>query len=346
MLDDIETSPGLCTDRVMLDDWYVVAFARDVTPGTLVPTRLLGRDLVAWRDDDGVAHVWEDLCIHRGARLSKGWIADNSVVCPYHGWRYEGSGRCVLIPAAPGQSIPPKARAFPIRAVEQDGLIWATLGCPEHEAPAFPERDAPGFRRFMAGPYMFRANGFRAVENFIDITHFPFVHAGVNGVAGDPDVIPDYEVRRSDSGLQSSEIVVLQPVGDFRGIPVRAGYTYSAFRPLVAYFSKRLEIADPERASLGSPEDRFTTLFTVQPVDEVSCIARVVFAINFAPHLGEADMLPRQNVVYNQDREIVETQRPERIPTDLRDEMHHRTDKLGVEYRRWLRDLGITYGTL
>jgi phenylpropionate dioxygenase-like ring-hydroxylating dioxygenase large terminal subunit len=346
MPDVVETRSTLCDDRVMLDDWHVVAYAREVAPGKLVPTRLLGRDLVVWRDDEGEAHVWEDLCIHRGARLSKGWIADNTVACPYHGWRYDGSARCVLIPAAPGQSIPPKARAFPVRAHEQDGLIWATLGEPAHEPPCFPERETPGFRSFLAGPYIYRANGFRAVENFIDITHFPFVHAGLNGVAGDPDVIPDYEVRRSARGLQSSEITVLQPVGDFRGVPVRAGYSYSAFRPLVAYFSKRLDIADPARAALGSPEDRFTTLFTVQPVDEVNCIARVLFAINFAPHLTEADMLPRQDVVYNQDRDIVETQRPERIPTDLRDEMHHRTDRLGVEYRRWLRDLGITYGTL
>jgi phenylpropionate dioxygenase-like ring-hydroxylating dioxygenase large terminal subunit len=63
-----------CADQVMLDDWYVVAYARELTPGTLLPTTLLGRNLVAWRDDEGMAHVWEDLCIHRGARLSKGWI--------------------------------------------------------------------------------------------------------------------------------------------------------------------------------------------------------------------------------------------------------------------------------
>jgi phenylpropionate dioxygenase-like ring-hydroxylating dioxygenase large terminal subunit len=50
--------------------------------------------------------------------------------------------------------------------------------------------------------------------------------------------------------------------------------------------------------------------------------------------------------VYGQDRDIVETQRPERIPTDLREEMHHRTDRLGVAYRRWLRELGISYGTV
>ena len=336
----------VCTDQTLLDDWHVVAYARELTEGTLVPTRLLGRDLVAWRDTEGKAHVWEDLCIHRGARLSKGWITDNTVVCPYHGWRYEGSGACVLIPSAPGQPIPPKARSFPVKAIEQDGLIWASLGAPAHEPPAFPERNTPGFRTFLAGPYEFRANGFRAVENFIDITHFPFVHAGFNGVPGNPDVIPDYEVTESEAGLKSSEIVVYQPVGDFRRIPVRAGYTYSTFRPLVAYFSKRLEIADPENAHLGAPTDRFTTFFTAQPVDDVTCIVRVVFAINFAPHLTEADMLPRQNTIYTQDRDIVETQRPERIPTDLRMEMHHRTDKMGVHYRRWLRDLGMTYGTL
>lgn len=346
MLDSTESRPGFCADRAMLDEWHVVAYAREVTEGKIVSTRLLGRDVILWRDAAQQVHVWEDLCIHRGARLSKGWIAADTVVCPYHGWRYEGSGRCVHIPAAPGQSIPPKARAFPLKASEQDGFVWASFGTPPHEVPRFPEAEAPGFRRFMAGPYVYRANGFRAVENFIDITHFPFVHAGLNGVASDPDVIPDYEVERTGEGLRSSEIVVLQPVGDFRGVPVRAGYSYRTFRPLVAYFSKRLEIVDPEQTALGSPEDRFTTLFTIQPVDEVNSIARVLFAINFAPHLTEAEMLPRQDRVYNQDREIVETQRPERIPTDLRDEMHHRTDRLGVEYRRWLRDLGITYGTL
>lgn len=345
MLDAPTTKSDLCNDPALVDDWHVVAYGRDVMAGNLVPVRLLGRDLVAWRDEEGRVHVWEDLCIHRGARLSKGWIADNTVVCPYHGWRYDKSAQCVLIPVAPGQPIPPKARAFPMRAVEQDGLVWASLGQPGHQPPAFPERDLPDFRSFMAGPYVYKANGFRAVENFLDATHFPFVHAGLNGVASAPDIIPDYEVERVGAGLRSSEITVLQPFGDFRGVPVRAGYTYSVFRPLVSYFSKRLEIIDPSRQHLGTATDRFTTMFTAQPVDEVNCIIRVLFAINFAPELKEVDMLPRQDIVYGQDRDIVETQRPERIPTDLRDEMHHRSDKMGVAYRRLLREMGIVYGT-
>ena len=346
---DAAAATDLCQDPAMLNDWHVVAYSTDLVAGDraagqVYATRLLGRDLVGWRDAAGQAHIWEDLCIHRGARLSKGWVTGDTLVCPYHGWRYDGAAQCVLIPVAPGQPIPPKARAFPVRTQEQDGLVWATLGDPAHEPPAFPERHAPGFRSFFAGPYPYRANGFRAVENFLDPTHFPFVHSGLNGVSDNPDVLPDYDVRRTATGVHSSEVSVLQPYGDFRGVPVRAGYSYSAFRPLVAYFSKRVTIADPAQAALGGPDERFTTFFTSQPVDEVNCINRVLFAINFAPHLTVADMLPRQDVVYGQDREIVETQRPERIPVDLREEMHHRSDRMGVAYRRFLAELGISYG--
>ena len=73
---------------------------------------------------------------------------------------------------------------------------------------------------------------------------------------------------------------------------------------------------------------------------------RICTARNFSPELTEADVLRRQDLVYTQDRDIVETQRPERIPRDLREGLHHRTDRLGQQYRRWLGSLGVTYGTV
>src|ERR1700735_4466004 len=91
-------------DQVLLNQWHVIAYSHDLVAGTLLPVTLLERDLVAWRDRDGVAHVWEDLCVHRGARLSKGFIQDNTVVCPYHGWNYDGSAKCVVMPAAPQET--------------------------------------------------------------------------------------------------------------------------------------------------------------------------------------------------------------------------------------------------
>jgi phenylpropionate dioxygenase-like ring-hydroxylating dioxygenase large terminal subunit len=336
-----------CKDTALVDDWHVVGFSKDIVAGKLVPIRLLGRDLVAWRDASGQVHVWEDLCIHRGARLSKGWIEKDTVVCPYHGWRYDGTAKCVLIPSAPDEAPPAKARAFPHRTVERMGFVWTTLGDPQHDVPVFPEWTHPDFRSFHAGPYFYSANGFRSVENFIDATHFPFVHAGLNGVQDNPDKIDTYEVFEDPGlGLRTSEIVVFQPYGDHREVPVEAGYTYRCFRPLVAYFSKRVQVKDPSSKHRSKPTDRFCTFLTAQPVDEVNCIIRLGVAINFAPELTEQDILRRQDLVFEQDRMIVETQRPERIPLDLRMELHHRTDRLGQAYRRWLGSLGIHYGTI
>jgi len=63
------------------------------------------------------------------------------------------------------------------------------------------------------------------------------------------------------------------------------------------------------------------------------------------PELTEDDIRRRQDAVFAQDRAIVETQHPERIPIDLKEELHVRSDRLAVEYRRWLKELGVTYGT-
>jgi phenylpropionate dioxygenase-like ring-hydroxylating dioxygenase large terminal subunit len=224
-------------------------------------------------------------------------------------------------------------------------LVWVSLGTPQHEVPEFPEWTDDGYKKVLCGPYKFRS-GYRAVENFLDPTHFPFVHAGVNGVLEQPDPILPYEVTESAQGLATSEIRVTQPFGDPRNIPVIAYYAYKALRPLVAYFSKRVQIADPARAREGSPNDRFCTFLTVQQVSPVTSLVRIWCAMNFIPAPTDEQVRLRQDLVYAQDSAIVDTQRPERIPLELRHELHHRTDLLSQKYRSWLRNMGITYGTI
>ena len=338
-------SEGGCTDAVLLDDWHAIAQSSDIVAGHISAATLLERDLVIWRDAAGAVHVWEDLCIHRGSRLSKGFIHDDCVVCPYHGWHYDRSAQCVLMPAAPTEKPLKKARAITHHATERYGLIWACLGTPRFEIPAFPEWTDANYKKVVCGPYKFRS-GYRAVENFVDPTHFPFVHAGVNGVFEQPDPIPPYEVTEGPEGLSTSEIRVTQPYGDPRHIPVIAYYAYQCLRPLVAYFKKRVVIADPARAHLGSPDDRFCTFLTAQQVSPTESIVRIVCAMNFSPAPTDDEVRARQDLVYAQDSGIVDTQRPERIPVDLRDELHHRTDMLSQKYRTWMRAMGVTYGTL
>jgi phenylpropionate dioxygenase-like ring-hydroxylating dioxygenase large terminal subunit len=117
-------------------------------------------------------------------------------------------------------------------------------------------------------------------------------------------------------------------------------------RPFIAYFSKRTQDADAQGNIISEKSDTFTTLFTVQPIDAVTSIVRVCAALNVDPHPDPRLVRERAEVVFNQDRDIVESQRPERIPTQLRYELHHRTDLMGQKYRTWLRGKGITYGVI
>ena len=81
--------------------WHPVALSHVVGTQPRAAT-LLGEDLVLWRDDSGQAHALADQCPHRGARLSMGRVAGGQLECPYHGWRFEGGGRCTHIPAVSG----------------------------------------------------------------------------------------------------------------------------------------------------------------------------------------------------------------------------------------------------
>ncbi|HEY9882197.1 MAG TPA: Rieske 2Fe-2S domain-containing protein, partial [Thermosynechococcaceae cyanobacterium] len=81
-------------DPVVINDWHPVARSEDVQKGALLPVHLLEEDLVLWRSSDQL-HACRDLCAHRGTRLSIGQVTDGTLVCPYHGWAYNGEGQCV-----------------------------------------------------------------------------------------------------------------------------------------------------------------------------------------------------------------------------------------------------------
>ena len=99
--------------RSLENYWHPIARCGEVSDQ---PRRfhLLGTELVAFRDDDGVA-VFKDVCIHRGSALSLGSVIDGRLRCAYHGWEYDRAGTCVKIPSLPpGSSVPNKARRSPI----------------------------------------------------------------------------------------------------------------------------------------------------------------------------------------------------------------------------------------
>lgn len=150
-------------DDVLINDWHVVARSADVPYGELLAARLLYEDIVLWRAN-GEIFAWQDLCIHRGTRLSLGKVEEEMLVCPYHGWNYNKEGRCVKIPAHPNRTPPTKAKVKRYQAREKYGLIWMSLGEPVQDIPPFPEWDDVAYRKIPCGPYKVEAGGPRIIE--------------------------------------------------------------------------------------------------------------------------------------------------------------------------------------
>jgi phenylpropionate dioxygenase-like ring-hydroxylating dioxygenase large terminal subunit len=318
-------------DPVLINDWHVVARSADLTPGTVKSARLLEEDLVVWRNG-GDVHVWRDVCIHRGAQLSKGAVRDGCLVCPYHGWTYDGTGSCVSIPAHPSVNPPGRAHTHVYQARERYGLVWASLGQPTQDVPPFPEWDDPTYRKVFCGPYTMNAYAPRVVENFLDVGHFPFVHAGLLGDAARPE-IADYEAEITADGVISRDIRIWQPDPDGSGRAAEVSYTYQALRPLTAAFHK------------AQGPERFCMIDSVAPVAMGRSIAWVILALNYAPDVPDEKLREFQDVVTAQDVPVVESQRPELLPLDLQMELHLRSDRTAIAYRRWLRQLGLKFGT-
>jgi phenylpropionate dioxygenase-like ring-hydroxylating dioxygenase large terminal subunit len=321
----------MTTDKILLNEWHPVMRLEDIQKGTLKPSRLLGEDLVLWRHNEQIL-AWQDLCPHRGARLSLGWVEDGTLVCPYHGLAYNIEGQGVHIPAHPDLQPPRRACVRTYQTQEHYGLVWVSLGNPTQDIPSFPEWDEPSYRPVFCGPYRFNTSGFRAIENFLDVAHFPFVHGDLLGSRTRP-VIDDYEVELEADGITLRDVRVWQPNPDGTGQGGSVTYNYRILRPLTAYFSKNTD------------GRCLTIFFTVTPVEEEECIGWMWMAMNHSFDIPEAEQRAFQDRVVAQDIPIVESQRPKRLPLDLQAEFHLPCDRASITYRKWLKQLGITFGT-
>ena len=143
--------------------------------------QILGLRFVAFRDDEGEAHVLADTCVHRGGSLSRGKVVNGRVACPYHGWQFGGDGHCAHIPVLGDDGkIPARAKVDSYPVTERYGIVFAFLGdLPESERPdlyAIQEWDQEGWRA--SGLIAFELDAYfeRSIENGLDPVHNEFVH--------------------------------------------------------------------------------------------------------------------------------------------------------------------------
>jgi phenylpropionate dioxygenase-like ring-hydroxylating dioxygenase large terminal subunit len=187
--------------------WYVVAEVTDVGDAPLA-VKVLGEPIVVWRGPDGRLVAAPDRCPHREAPLSIGTVTAGSLACAYHGWTFAADGRCVLVPSSgAGRPIPPAAHLSTHHVVERYGLVWVCPGEPAGAIPHVEFEDDPAYRRINSGVETWAVNAMRMVDNFLDISHFPYVHVGTFGIQDNTEV-PRIELIELDADFFGYEYSV------------------------------------------------------------------------------------------------------------------------------------------
>jgi phenylpropionate dioxygenase-like ring-hydroxylating dioxygenase large terminal subunit len=172
--------------------WHPVAQSVEVDDEP-VAVRLLGVPWVLARLPELTA--FRDACPHRGAPLSAGMIEGGLLHCSYHGWAFEPSGDCASVPAlGPTGRVPACRLLRPHGVTERYGLVWLAPEEPLVPIIDVPEWEADDFTSVQLSPRRTSAGAAALTDNFLDVTHFPYLHAGTFA-ADDDGVIAPYETN-------------------------------------------------------------------------------------------------------------------------------------------------------
>ncbi|HYP86378.1 aromatic ring-hydroxylating dioxygenase subunit alpha [Variovorax sp.] len=247
-------------------------------------------------------------------------------------------GREVALWLSDDGAVRAECDGAPLFAQGRYGFAWVCPdGRPARELFAFPEFDEPGRRIIDCGPVGVATSGLRVVENFLDMAHFPYVHAHYLGELPHTEVTPyKVDIDAATDEIWATDCRFWQPRSSAAHAEGSdAAYVYRVMQPFCAMLYKSSSRAG-ERDAIG--------LF-VQPVDETRVIAHTLLAY-FDDTSSDAELIAFQHTIFGQDKPILESHRPQLLPLEGRLETPTRADMLSVTYRRWLRERGQQYGAL
>ena len=318
------------SDNVLHHYWHAVARSQDLTDKPLA-VKLLDHPMVIWRSQNGVV-AFHDLCVHRGTPLSLGWLDNGHIVCAYHGWQYGADGMCTRIPSLPpDRGIPAKARAVVYHATERYGLVWVCLKTPVADLPELPQEIHDPSHRWEAysSHGQWKANAARMIENLLDFSHFTWVHPGILGDDTNMQCEPS-EITSVPGGFQYE---IIQPVNRLKSASASI-QRFTVILPLTLFI---------ERRQPDGPEKQ-TNIYLCSPMSNKETRFFRLSGRNYRDAASDEELNKKHKTIFEQDRVIVEAQRPEELPVDLTEELHLRgPDTAGLEYRRALGKMGVRW---
>lgn len=218
------------------------------------------------------------------------------------------------------------------------GHVWASLGQPQHSLFTIPEAEAEGRRLVDCGAVRVKASPLRVVENFLDIAHFPFVHTDILGAEPHTEVVPyNVKIRDTVDEVWATKVKFFQPqAAKSAGEGQITDYEYRVPAPCVSVLYKSC----PPR-----PGELDVIALFVRPINEELSDAYAWMAL-YDDESPMEDLIQFQQMIFLQDRSILENQMPKRLPLDPKMETPTRADTTSIAYRRWLKRRGMTYGAL
>lgn len=208
--------------------WHPVCTSAELPApdGDPLRTRLLGEQLVVFRDTHGQVGVMDELCLHRGASLAIGRVEEGGIRCIYHGWKFATDGTILETPNHPDPKLRQRLKAPAYPVVERGGLVWTYIGPKEHEPPfrRFAFEDMPDANRVVLRINV-AANYLQCWEGGADTSHVTILHSnyarpswaleggkGPSGVADDMlveafnDTAPKLEIENTGFGFHYAGI--------------------------------------------------------------------------------------------------------------------------------------------
>ena len=187
--------------------WWPACLAKELpeNDGAPLRVRLLGEDLIAFRDTEGNVGLVDAYCPHRRAPLFFGRNEECGLRCVYHGWKFDRHGDCVDMPSEPaGTTLQAKVKILAYPCIEKGGVIWTYMGDKDKQPPE-PDYEwtrAPQTHRFVSKTFE-NCNWLQTLEGGLDTAHSSFAHNNKLGARDNlrqHDKAPHLEVERTDYG--------------------------------------------------------------------------------------------------------------------------------------------------